>query len=425
MKIAVIGGGISGNVVAYKLHKDHEITLFEANDYLGGHTHTHDIELDGKHFAVDSGFIVFNNRTYPNFVGLLDELNVESKPSSMSFSVRCSGTGLEYNGSNLGTLFCQKKNLVNLGFYRMLKDILKFNRNAPTILGSTESELALAEYLRTGGYSDSFVKFYLLPMGASIWSTDPERVLDFPAGFFVRFLLNHGLLSIDDRPQWRVIKGGSRNYLDAMSRGYRNRIRLSSPVSAVRRLSDGVQIKPVGAEPEHFDAVFLACHSNQALRLLSDPSPFEQSILGALPYQRNTAVLHTDSSILPRYRKAWAAWNYHIPSRDRGVASLTYNMNILQGLNAEKQFLVTLNDPGDIDPRKIIRRMDYEHPLFTADGVDAQGQQDRINGINRTFFCGAYWRNGFHEDGVVSALNALRSFRTLHDYEKLYLHRAG
>jgi predicted NAD/FAD-binding protein len=403
MKIAVIGAGIAGNVAAHRLHREgHEVTVYEAGSHIGGHTHTHEL---GGH-AVDTGFIVYNERTYPNFTRLLRELGVASQPSSMSFSVRNEASGLEYNGSTLNGLFAQRRNLLRPSFHRMLADILRFNREAPGILESGE-ETTLGDYLAGRRYSAPFVRDYLVPMGAAIWSTDPGRMLGFPARFFVRFFANHGMLSVNDRPQWRVIRGGSARYVEALVAPFRDRIRLATPVRSVRRTSGAVIV-----DGERFDHAFVACHSDQALALLADPSPLERAVLGAIRYQENEAVLHTDTALLPRARRAWAAWNYHVLRGAGGRVALTYNMNILQGLRSRETYCVTLNRTGDIQPGRILKRLTYHHPLFTPGALAAQARQRELNGPLRTYYCGAYWRFGFHEDGVVSALAALEHFRS-------------
>jgi uncharacterized protein len=417
VKIAIVGSGIAGNVVARRLHREHEIAVFEAAGHVGGHTHTHDIEVGGERHAIDTGFIVFNDWTYPNFIALLEELRVESQPSGMSFSVRNEASGLEYNGTSLDGLFAQRRNLLRPAFHRMLRDILRFNREAPRLLEG-EADTTLGEYLTAQRYSREFVDDYLVPMGAAIWSTDPTLMGGFPARFFVRFLHNHGMLSMNARPQWRVVRGGSARYVDKLVAPFRDRIRLDTPVVSVRRLPDRVLVRARGAEPERFDRVFFACHADQALALLADATPLEREVLGALPYQENEAVLHTDTSLLPRARRAWAAWNYHVPAQDwsprASRVALTYNMNILQSLDARETFCVTLNRTQDIDPSRILKRITYHHPLFTTEAMAAQKRQLELNGAgragHRTYFCGAYWRFGFHEDGVVSALAALRHF---------------
>jgi predicted NAD/FAD-binding protein len=411
LKIAVVGTGIAGNVAAYRLHRaGHALTVYEADDRIGGHTHTHRVEIDGEVQQIDTGFIVFNDRTYPNFVALLDELGVESQRSSMSFSVRDDARGLEYNGTSLNGLFAQRRNLLRPSFIGMLAEIMRFHREAPALLRDGGDETTLGAYLDAHGFRGRFVADYLVPMGAAIWSTEPARMFDFPARFFVRFLHNHGMLSVDDRPVWRVIRGGSARYVERLVAPFRDRIRLNSPVESIRRGPDGVTVHVRGREPERYDHVFLACHSDQALRLLADPSREEREILGALPYQRNEALLHTDTSLLPRRRRAWAAWNYHrVPGADTGVA-LTYDMNVLQGLRSRHTFCVTLNAGAHVDPQRVLRRMEYAHPLFTPAGAAAQQRHREISGVRRTHYCGAYWRYGFHEDGVVSALEALARF---------------
>ncbi len=410
MKIAVIGSGVSGLTAAHHLHPEHDITVFEAGDHIGGHVHTHDVALGGKTYAVDSGFIVFNHRTYPHYTQLLADLAVGSQPSNMSFSVSCNASGLEYNGNNLNALFAQRENLVRPGFWGMLRDILRFNREAPELLRAEGEEIGLGEYLARHRYGAMFRDYYILPMGAAIWSTDPARMLDFPARFFVRFMQNHGLLSLSDRPLWRVIKGGSRVYVERLVAPFRERVLTRTPVLGITRHPGHVDVHlPDGSQ--RFDAVFLACHSNQALRLLADPSEAERQVLSAIPYQANEAVLHTDTRLLPRRPLAWAAWNYLMPEGPGGRVCLTYDMNILQGLDAPETLCVTLNATERIDPDRILARMTYDHPLFTPAGVAAQARHREIDGTGRTYYCGAWWRNGFHEDGVVSALDALRHFR--------------
>jgi predicted NAD/FAD-binding protein len=425
MKIAIIGTGIAGNVVARALCREHDITVFESNDYVGGHTHTHDIELQGRQYAVDSGFIVFNHRTYPNFTQLLAELDVAEQASDMSFSVTCGRTGLEYNGTTLNTLFAQRKNLVSIRFYRMLRDVLRFNREAPAVLLNNDDTLTLGEYLQKHRYSQIFINKYLLPMGAAIWSTDPVNMRDFPVQYFVRFFDNHGMLAVNNRPQWYVVKGGSKSYVEKLIAPFRDRIRLNTPVVAVRRLNNKIVVTTASGDSVEFDYVFIATHSDQALRLLTDPSPMEREVLGAIPYQMNEAVLHTDTSILPRKRRAWAAWNYHLLGDEQTQVSVTYNMNILQGIDAPETFCVTLNSTYNIDPARVIKRLRYAHPMYTRAGVMAQDRHGEINGSRRTYYCGAYWRFGFHEDGVVSAHNALRHFKESLNDAKSPLRRAG
>ncbi|MGZ8202140.1 MAG: NAD(P)/FAD-dependent oxidoreductase [Burkholderiales bacterium] len=422
MRIAVVGSGIAGNVVAHRLHREHEITVFEAAHHVGGHTHTHAIEHEGRCLEVDTGFIVFNDWTYPNFVALLDELGVAWQPSSMSFSVRDEASGVEYNGTSLDTLFAQRSNLIRPSFLGMLRDILRFNREAPALLAAADDTLTLGEYLTRERYGRAFIEHYIVPMGAAIWSTDASSMRRFPAHFFVRFFHNHGMLSVNERPQWRVIRGGSARYVEKLTAPFRDRIRLATPVEWIRRLPEGVLLKARGAEAARYEAVFLACHSDQALRVLADPTAAERKVLGAIPYQENVAVLHTDERLMPRRRRAWAAWNYHVEREMRGRVALTYNMNILQGLEGSTPVLVTLNREHDIDPRRVLKRIVYHHPLYTPAGVAAQARHADIDGARNTYYCGAYWSYGFHEDGVVSALTALRHFeqRRAHAQRTVY-----
>jgi len=420
MKLAIIGSGIAGNVAAYHLHREHDITVFEAANYIGGHTHTHTVEQAGATYQVDTGFIVFNDRTYPNFLALLNELGVASRVSSMSFSVTDEASGLEYNGTTLNTLFAQRRNLLRPSFLGMVRDILRFNREAPRLLGQAGDELSLEEYLARGRYGRAFIDHYIIPMGAAIWSTDPHSMLSFPARFFIRFFHHHGMLSINDRPLWLTIRGGSARYVERLTAGFRRRIRLNTPVDWVRRQPGGVMIRSRGHEPERFDALIMSCHSDQALAMLADASGLEREVLGAIPYQVNEAVLHTDTRLLPKARLASAAWNYHLAAQDRRRVALTYNMNILQGLDAPVPFLVTLNRSEAIDPAKVLRRITYHHPLYGVESVVAQARHRDINGPLRTYYCGAWCQNGFHEDGVVSALAAVRHFREDHEQRVVY-----
>lgn len=410
MKIAIIGTGISGMVAAYLLSQEHEITIFEANDYIGGHTHTVAAEQEGTTYAVDTGFIVFNERTYPNFVRLVHRLGVASQPSSMSFSVTCERTGLEYNGTSLNALFAQRRNLFRPSFYRMLRDILRFHAAAPALLHHGSPAETLRDYLTTRRYSREFIDHYIIPMGAAIWSADPQQMYHFPARYFVQFFHNHGMLRVNGRPQWRVIQGGSARYVEALTRPYRHRIRLQCPVRSVARFPDCVVLTLQSGECERFDQVVIATHSDQALALLADPTDAEREILGAFAYQANDVILHTDTTLLPRRRRAWASWNYHIPREAHGRVVVTYNMKILQSLSAPQPFCVTLNRGEGIDPTRIIRRMTYHHPVYTAQAVAAQTRHQQLNGVNRTSFCGAYWGYGFHEDGVKSALTVCQTF---------------
>lgn len=409
-RIAVIGTGISGMVAAHVLNDKHDITVFEAGDRIGGHTHTVPVDGPSGTTWVDTGFIVFNDWTYPNFVRLLERLGVRSQPSEMSFSVSCARSGLEYNGGSLRKLLVRKRNALSPGFWMMLRDIFRFNRQASALLEDGRGELPLGEYLEQEGYSRAFIDWHIVPLGAAVWSTSAERMLEFPARFFVRFFRNHGFLSIDDRPTWRVIAGGSRRYAEALTASYRDRIRLGSPVERIERQADHVKVSVAGGPTERFDHVVIASHSDQALGMLADPSEQEREILGAIRYQPNRTVLHTDTSIMPRRRAAWASWNYHIPRVPGDGVSVTYWMNSLQSLDAPEEYLVSLNPTEPIDANKVIRELEYDHPLFTLEAAAAQQRHHEISGVRRTHYCGAYWRYGFHEDGVVSALRATDPF---------------
>ena len=378
--------------------------------------------MHGRTWQVDTGFIVFNDRTYPRFLRLLDELGVAAQDSSMSFSMRDERSGLEYNGTSLNSLFAQRRNLLRPSFLGMVRDILRFNREAPRLLDEPGGELPLGEMLGRGGYGRAFIEHYVVPMGAAIWSTDPASMMSFPARFFVRFLHNHGMLTVDDRPVWRTVRGGSARYVERLVAPFRDRIHLGTPVEQVRRIPGGVLVTPRGHEAQRYDAVFMACHSDQALALLADPMPAEREVLGAIPYQANEAVLHTDARLLPRRRLAWAAWNYHLRPGG-GPVALTYNMNILQRLDAPTPFLVTLNHSDAIDPERVIERITYHHPLYTPASVAAQARHREIDGAQRTYYCGAWLRNGFHEDGVASAEAALEHFRD--DHAQRVLHRSA
>lgn len=424
MKIAIVGTGIAGNTAAYKLHREHDVTVFEAAAYVGGHTNTVDVYENGRRIPIDTGFIVFNDRTYPNFIELLDEIGQPSQPSEMTFSVQSISAGLEYNGASLNALFAQRRNLLRPSFYRMIRDILRFNEAALLAVDNVSESQTLGEYLIDNAYGREFTQNYLVPMSAAIWSAEPGTVLEMPVAFLIRFFANHGLLQLRDRPVWRVIEGGSREYVSRLVSGHRDQIRLKSAVRSVRRIGEYIEIHSDSGGRELFDAVFLACHSDQALALLKDPTRDELAVLGAIRYQPNEAILHTDASVMPVSRRAWAAWNYHLPSDASRHVAVTYNMNILQGLKTKNQYCVTLNADQEINPDTIIKRVQYDHPMYSLDAVAAQQRQRDLNS-DRTFYCGAYWGSGFHEDGVVSAINALQHFERRVADGQLHLRRAG
>ena len=364
----------------------------------------------GTDYAVDTGFIVFNERTYPDFIRLLDRLGVPSQPSVMSFSAVCETSDLQYSATNLDTLFAQRRNLLSIPFWRMLLEILRFNRASTELFDNSDLSLTLGGYLQARGYSRMFIEKFLIPMGAAVWSADPAQFLSFPATAFVRFFTNHGMLNVFDQPIWRVVKGGSRQYVRPLTRPFRDRIRLSSPVQRVQRFNDRVTVTPCGCEPENFDHVILACHSDQALAMLSDPSDRERELLGAIPYQRNDTVLHTDSRLLPSIPRARASWNCLLPRQQQGSVVLTYWMNLLQTISAPVDFCVTLNSPDAIAADKVIRHLTYHHPVYSSTAFESQKRRNEISGVNRTSYCGAYWGWGFHEDGVKSALAVCRQF---------------
>ena len=409
MKIAIIGSGISGLTSAYLLNRSHEITLFEASDWIGGHTHTVQVTVNGQRHAVDTGFIVFNDWTYPHFIRLLGELGVRFKPTEMSFSVRDPDSGLEYNGNTLNSLFSQRSNLLSPGFWGMLRDILRFNREAQRDLAEQRiaEHTTLGDYLRSNGYGKRFTEHYIVPMGAAIWSMSLDDMLNFPLQLFVRFFKNHGLLSVSNRPQWQVIEGGSSAYIAPLTASISERIRLNCPVHRVERDEHGVTVHSK-AGIERYDKVIFACHSDQALQLLAKPSSVEQSILGALPYAENDVVLHTDTRLLPDRKLTWASWNFRLGARGQ-QAAVTYNMNSLQGLQSDATLCVSLNQRAQIDPLKVLAQYTYAHPQYSLAAVAAQARWEELVGAQHTWYCGAYWANGFHEDGVVSALRVARS----------------
>jgi uncharacterized protein len=401
MRIAIVGAGVSGLTAAHQLVPHHDVTVFEAGRRPGGHSHTVRVDADDGTWWVDTGFIVYNDRNYPRFEALLHELGVQTQASRMSFSVS-DGAGFEYAGTPRG-LFANPRHLVDPRFLRMIRDLLRFNREARALTAVNGDGPSLREFLADGGYSDLFVEGLIVPQAAAVWSADPAQMWSFPAGFLARFFENHGMLEFRDRPQWRTVTGGSRSYVEAIAAPLGERLRTSTPVERVERFETHVEVAPRGGEPECFDEVILACHSDQALAMLADPSDREGELLGAIPYQPNEAVLHTDTSLLPRRRAAWASWNYHL-AEDRGnQTALTYWMNNLQGLHAREDYCVTLNRRAEIDPARIIATIPYAHPVYTHEGMAAQARHHEISGVNRTHYCGAYWGWGFHEDGVWSA----------------------
>jgi predicted NAD/FAD-binding protein len=398
VRIAIVGSGIAGLTCAHVLHRRHEITLFEADDRLGGHTNTVRVDLADETHHVDTGFIVHNDRNYPGFRRLLAELGVATQPSEMSFSVS-DGAGFEYNGSSPNGLFACRAHLVRPSFHRMVRDLVRFNREARGLIGLNGSGPSLGAFLEAGGYSRAFVERLIVPQASAVWSADPAQMWDFPASFLAEFFDNHGMFELRGRPRWHTVAGGAKTYVDALAAPLAGRIRLSAPVRAIRRGPDAVEV-----DGERFDAVVIAAHSDQALAMLADPSAVEVEVLGAIPYQRNEAVLHTDGRLLPQRQRAWASWNFHLEDRPAGRTTVTYHMNRLQSLRSRTQLCVTLNRSEAIDPAKVIRTIGYAHPVFTRKGVAAQARWGEISGRDRIHYCGAYWGFGFHEDGVASAL---------------------
>jgi uncharacterized protein len=411
MKVAIVGAGVSGLVAAHLLHRRHEITVFEAGPRAGGHANTVRVDTAARSYDIDTGFIVFNDRNYPVFERVLGELRVASQPSDMGFSVSDERGDFEYNGSSPNGLFAKRDHLVRPWFHRMVADLVRFNRAARRLLDERRAEdLSLRDFLRRGGYSRPFVDKLIVPQVAAVWSADPDLMDTFPARFLAEFLRNHGMLGFRDRPRWRTVSGGSRAYVEAIVAPWRDRLRLSTPVTAIERAADHVTVTPRGGDPERFDHVVIGAHSDQALAMLADPTDREHELLGSVAYQPNEAVLHTDAGLLPRRRRAWASWNYHLLDDPPPVPTLTYHLNRLQDIRgADREFCVTLNRSDAIAPDKIVRKIDYAHPVYTAEGVANQARHAEISGRNRTHYCGAYWGWGFHEDGAASGVRVARA----------------
>ena len=412
-KIAIIGSGVSGLICGYHLSKNHDISMFEVNDYIGGHTATIDVEVAGKSWKIDTGFIVFNDHTYPNFQGLMDTLGVDYQPTEMSFSVTNEKTGLVYNGNSVATLFAQKRNLLNPKFWGLIRSILRFNKRCKALnkAGNIDANKTVGEFLKEEKFNDYFAENYILPMGAAIWSASLGEIESFPLRFFIQFFDNHGLLNVADRPQWFSITGGSNQYIPKLIEGFEDGIYLSKPVAKVTRDDDGTWLSFESGERQHFDQVIFACHSDQALQLLDEPNSAQQEILSNIPYRENEVILHTDEDLLPHIPQAVASWNYHLSGVRDQPASVTYSMNILQCLPAgAPKFCVTLNKTQKIASAKILGVYKYSHPVFSRGMVAAQQRREEICGVDGMHFCGAYWYSGFHEDGVRSALDVCKRF---------------
>lgn len=411
-RIAIIGSGISGLVSAYLLSERFDVSLFEANDYLGGHTNTVDVDLEGQKYCIDTGFIVFNKKTYPNFCAILNQLNIPIQASEMSFSYRSDRTNFEYNGHTLNTLFSDRRNLFKPGFYRFINEILAFNRDAKKFLTQNNNPgTTIKEFLNRHKYSERFVNCYLIPMMAAIWSKNKADTFNCSAHFIFQFYANHGLLELYDRPTWYVIAEGSKNYIGPMVRKLKEKIYLNQKVENIKRENNRVILKCADQEYT-FDCVIIATHSDQALKLLSNPSAEEINILSAIKYTQNEVILHTDDRIMPKRKLSWASWNYL--DNESTTPTLTYYMNRLQSLTSPIDFFVSLNLTDNIDANKIIKRLQYGHPCLDALAMKAQQQIALINGMNNTYFVGSYWGYGFHEDGVNSAINTCKLIGDAH-----------
>lgn len=408
-QIAVIGAGVSGLVCARLLALDHDVTLWEAGSSLGGHARTVEFEAYGRSFAADIGFMVFNRRTYPNFCRLLQILGVSAQPSDMSFSVSVERPAVEYQGSSLNGLFAQRSNLLRPSFLRMLRDIVRFNREATAASEPAAANLTLGEYVDRGGYGPEFLKHYLLPMTAAIWSAPPSQVEEFPAWFLLRFFKNHGLVQLRDRPQWLTIAGGSRRYVSELARPLQESIRLATPAKVVEQGDDGVVIHGANGERQSYDYAVLATHAPESLAMLHPLNSVQREVLSEFRYQTSEAVLHTDHRLLPSRRRAWASWNYRVYAGD-DRATVTYDLNRLQRLGAPYPICLTLNPPSRLPANGVLSRFHFDHPLYSRAAIAAQARWEELHRSTRVFLCGAYWGNGFHEDGVNSALAVCRRF---------------
>ena len=416
MDIAIVGTGISGNLAARLLATRHRVTLFEAADYAGGHTNSVGVTTSSGTVTVDTGFMVFNRRTYPHFCRMLELLGVESQASDMSFSVRCDATGLEYNGTSLNTMFAQRTNLWNPKFYRLIRDILRFNRAGTDFAaraGSLDDNITLGEFLNDHQLGEGVRRHYLIPMLAAIWSAAPESVERLPARFILGFMDNHGLMQVRDRPQWRTVMGGAKQYVAKLLQPLAGCVKLGTPIHKIVRRAEGVTIYPAFGEPQQFDQVVLATHADQSLAMLDQPTAAERQVLTALPYQSNTTILHSDPTPMPTRQRAWASWNYRIPNQTTTgprLASVTYHLNRLQNLATDDPVFVTLNPVTPIAEEHIHQTFNYHHPAYNLQSVAAQQRWGDISGQRRTWYCGAYWGYGFHEDGVRSALRVAKAF---------------
>ncbi len=425
MKIAIIGSGISGLTAAHYLQHQHDITVFEKNAYIGGHSNTIDVDESGNTIPIDTGFIVFNDWTYPNFEKLISQLDIQIANSEMSFSAKCESSHFEWCGKGIKGLAFNRNNWHQTKSYTILFDFLRFNRLAKTLISKTDSKITLGEFLTQNHFTKTFIDYYILPMGAAIWSSSMEDIYQYPAHSFLTFFNNHGLLNINHRPQWKTIVGGSRQYVEKLSQPFSDKIRLNANIQKIDRYNNIVAIHIDDQVTEIYDHVIMACHSDQALTLLSNPTIKEKETLSKIKYQHNEAVLHTDANLMPNNKRAWSAWNYLLPKNHSDVAKVTYYMNRLQPLHTDKDYFVTLNLTDHINPEKIIRKITYQHPVFDSGAIQAQADRALLNGDKNTWYCGAYWRNGFHEDGVWSAVTTIEQFNQEIENAQLHLQRAS
>ncbi len=403
-RVAVVGAGISGLTAAYLLSRAHEVDLFDQHDRLGGHTHTHRVQEGGQELALDSGFLVHNERTYPNLVRLFGELGVELQDSDMSFSVFCPRTGFEYSSRGAAGFFADPRNLVRPRHYRLLAEVVRFNRVAPVLLNQPATDrVTVDEFVTSHAFSEAFVSGYLVPMTSAIWSATPERVRQFPAAMVVRFMHNHGMLSVGRHPTWRVVRGGAATYIPKLTAPISGRVRSGALVTRVQRHADVVHVVVKGQQALTYDHVVLACHGDEVLPLLADPTLGEEMVFKNFRTTRNETVLHTDTSFLPRRARARASWNFELGDEST-APTVTYHLNRLQQLRAVRDYCVTLNPRRPVARRAVIAQMVYTHPLYSVGAMAAQERWAEVSGRHRTHYCGAYWHNGFHEDGVRSAV---------------------
>ena len=424
MKIAIIGTGISGMTAAHLLNKEHDITVYESNNYVGGHSNTIVIEENDKQIPIDTGFIVLNDWTYPYFESLLNELDVRTIDSEMSFSAKCEKTKFEWSGESIKGLIFNKDNWKAFKSYQIAGDVLRFNSIAKKLIAEDKLELSLGEFLDIYKFSQAFINYYILPMGAAIWSTSITDIRDYPAKSFLSFFKNHGLLNINHRPQWKTIVGGSKEYVRKLIKPFHSKIKINSQVTKVIRIQEKAVVYTKD-DKQTYDHVFLACHSDQALKVLDNPTNIERQTLSSIKYNINIATLHTDSSLMPSRREAWSSWNYLVPQNSSKNVKVTYYMNRLQSLKAKNDYFVSLNMNEKINPHNIIKTIEYTHPFFDKNAINAQKSFSKINGTMNTWYCGAYWRHGFHEDGVWSGMQAVKFFNRHLNNEKLYLQRAS